>query len=70
MSAPLFKRKHSKVFIKAEEVRKLVECSEDLMEIVEGVRCEPWQSLRTGSRLKDTPEWASFYVALKTVLRE
>lgn len=67
---PIFKKKPQKVFIKASEVKKLINCSEDLIEIVEGVSCQPWRSAVTGERLKDTSEWCDFYVALKRVLRE
>jgi hypothetical protein len=74
MSAPIFKKKHGKIFIKAEEIRKLIDSAEDLLEIVEGVRCQDWRarggSFGLGPRFKDTPEWVTFYVALKRVLRE
>jgi hypothetical protein len=66
----IFKKNTKKVFIKAKEVRELIDSAEDLMEIVEGVRCQEWLSRSNGFRLKDTPEWASFFVAVKNVLRE
>ena len=47
--------------VPAEEVVKLNTEIKLLMEIVEGVRCERWNS--NGRRLKDTPEWCAFYVA-------
>ena len=40
---------------------ELADSIERLLEIVEGVRGERWQS--NGRRLVDTPEWCAFYVA-------
>jgi hypothetical protein len=70
MSNPIFKKNTKKVFIKAKEVRELIDSAEDLMQIVEGVRCQEWRSASTDMRLKDTMEWVKFYVAVKNVLRE
>ena len=65
----VFKSKRLPVFKKDREknVKKLIDCVEDLIEIVEGVRCEPWWSVRTGSRLKDTEEWVSLYSAFHKI---
>lgn len=43
-------------------LRKLENAARDLNQIVEGVKNERWAS--DGRRLKDTPEWCAFYVAL------
>lgn len=45
-----------------DELRRLKESAQKLNEIVEGVRAERWAA--DGRRLKDTPEWCGFYVAL------
>lgn len=71
MSGPIFKKKTRRVFIKAKEVRELIDSAEDLIEIVEGVRCQEWRSRNGfGDKLKDTKEWCAFYVALNNALRE
>jgi hypothetical protein len=46
---------------------KLKAAAEHLNVIVEGVRNERWSA--DGRRLKDTPEWVAFYLALNEVNR-
>ena len=44
---------------------ELIEACDDLNYIVEGLGMKNWRD-ENGIRLKDTPEWVRFYVALKT----
>jgi hypothetical protein len=46
---------------------KLLTAAKKLNEIVEGTRNERWAA--DGKRLKDTPEWCAFYVALNACTR-
>jgi hypothetical protein len=50
----------------------LLACAIQLCEIVEGIRSphDSWRSTHfCGRRLKDTPEWCAFYVALQKCQR-
>ena len=49
-------------------LRELHGATEELMQIVEGVRSQRWVG-DLGGRLKDTPEWCRFYVARCAVNR-
>ena len=44
---------------------ELVDACDNLNYIVEGLGAGDWRD-ENGVRLKDTPEWVRFYVALKT----
>lgn len=48
---------------------RLTDACIGLNKIVEGVRCERWANAQK-FRLKDTPEWVEFYLALSEVRAE
>jgi hypothetical protein len=60
MSNPIFKPKLLPVFNKERDkkIKTLIDCVEDLIEIVHGARCQEWRSRNGfGDLLKDTREW-------------
>lgn len=52
-----------------EFARGVEAAARDLVDLVEGVGCKRWED-GAGKRLKDTNEWARFYVAVCALARE
>jgi len=46
---------------------RLLKASEQLVQIVEGVRSQRW-ARESGLRLKGTPEWCEFYCTVETIM--